>query len=199
MCLEALLDMGDTVVIGAVSADGSGLADLGVPVLGRSDDIDKITLRQSVNALCVGIGDNDARRRISTNLTESGHHVTLAVSRFSMVSSTASIGPGSQLMPGSVVNAASVIGAGAIVNTNASVDHDCLVGEYVHIGPGAVVGGGVSLGATCFVGLGARVLPGLSIGEGAVVGAGAVVITDVAADTTVVGVPARPIRATGRP
>lgn len=44
-----------------------------------------------------------------------------------------------------------------------------------------------------FIGSGARVLGGIEIGRGAVVGANAVVIDDVAAGETVVGVPARPL------
>ncbi len=46
---------------------------------------------------------------------------------------------------------------------------------------------GASLGAS------ATILPGVTIGKNAVVGAGAVVTKDVADDTTVVGVPARPL------
>ena len=46
------------------------------------------------------------------------------------------------------------------------------------------------------IGLGARIVPtkdGLTIGENAVVGAGALVLKDVLPNTTVVGVPARPL------
>jgi serine acetyltransferase len=44
-----------------------------------------------------------------------------------------------------------------------------------------------------FVGIGATVIQNLRIGRDATVGAGAVVIHDVAARTTVVGVPAHPL------
>jgi UDP-2-acetamido-3-amino-2,3-dideoxy-glucuronate N-acetyltransferase len=47
---------------------------------------------------------------------------------------------------------------------------------------------GVSIGG------GAVILPGLRLGKGAIVGAGAVVTTDVAAGTTVVGNPARVLK-----
>lgn len=43
------------------------------------------------------------------------------------------------------------------------------------------------------LGSGVTVLPGIEIGAGAIVGAGAVVTADVAAGSTVVGVPARPV------
>ena len=59
------------------------------------------------------------------------------------------------------------------------------------------LGGAVSVGVQAEVGIGASVIQGVAIGERAVVGAGAVVIGDVAPDTTVVGVPARPIRPSG--
>ncbi len=190
--------MGDTEVVGALSADGTGIAGLGVPVLGTQTDLKKVTQRYSINAVCVGIGDNSIRQRISRMATESGHDVTLAVSRFAMVSTSASCGNGVQLLPGSVVNAATEIGAGTIVNTNASVDHDCHVGEFVHVAPGAAIGGGVRIGDLAFVGIGARVLPGLTIGAGAMIGAGAVVIADVPAGATVVGVPARRLDVDGR-
>jgi UDP-2-acetamido-3-amino-2,3-dideoxy-glucuronate N-acetyltransferase len=43
------------------------------------------------------------------------------------------------------------------------------------------------------IGANATILPGITIGENAMIGAGAVVTNDVAANTTVVGNPARPI------
>ncbi|CAN7377136.1 sugar O-acetyltransferase [Mesorhizobium sp. LjRoot246] len=52
----------------------------------------------------------------------------------------------------------------------------------------------VEIGANAWIGGSAIILGGVSIGEGAIVGAGAVVTRDVAANTTVVGNPARAVK-----
>ena len=85
------------------------------------------------------------------------------------------------------------IGENAIVNTNASVDHECLVGDHVHIAPGGVIAGGVRIGNGSFVGANATIIDGVSVGSNSTVGAGAVVIDDVPSGCTVVGVPATPV------
>ena len=51
--------------------------------------------------------------------------------------------------------------------------------------------GRIIIGSRCFIGMDAVLLPGITIGDRAVVGAGSVVTRDVAANTVVVGVPAR--------
>lgn len=191
MCLEALQSRGSVVVVGAVSADGTGIDSLGVPVLGLDVDVEEIAQREGVTTFCVAIGDNSSRERHTRRLTERGHLITDAISSSAVVSPSATLGSGVQLMPAAVVNAAARIGDGTIVNTNASVDHDCRIGDFVHVAPGVAIGGDVTIGDRAMVGLGARVLPGISIGADATVGIGAVVIRDVAAGATVVGVPAR--------
>lgn len=62
-------------------------------------------------------------------------------------------------------------------------------------------GGVPTLGDDVLVGAGAKVLGAIRVGNGARVGANAVVVHDVAPDTTVVGIPARPVlrRARGVP
>jgi UDP-perosamine 4-acetyltransferase len=193
VCVDALFDMGDAIIVGAVSRDGSSIDGLGVSPVWEEHQLQDATQSSGATTFCVAIGDNVARERYGKNLTKSGLLLTQAISGSAVVSPTAVLGPGAQLIAGAVVNAAAVLGEGVIVNTNASVDHDCLIGDYVHIGPGAVLGGGVSIGDGAMIGLGARVLPGVTVGAAAMVGAGAVVTSDVEAGSTVVGVPARPI------
>lgn len=50
------------------------------------------------------------------------------------------------------------------------------------------------IGDNVFIGAGARILGGVNVGDGAIIGANAVVIKDVPAGATVVGVPARVVR-----
>jgi serine acetyltransferase len=78
-----------------------------------------------------------------------------------------------------------------IVNTKASVDHDCDVGDFVHIAVAATLAGTVQVGSEALIGAGAVVIQNLAVGSGSIVGAGAAVVRDVPAGVTVMGVPAR--------
>ena len=50
-----------------------------------------------------------------------------------------------------------------------------------------------TLGSNISIGAGAKVIGNIKIGDGARIGANAVVVKDVEAETTVVGIPAKPI------
>jgi sugar O-acyltransferase (sialic acid O-acetyltransferase NeuD family) len=94
-------------------------------------------------------------------------------------------------MQGAIIQADAVVGKHCIVNTGASVDHECVLEDFVHISPHATLCGNVSVGEGAWIGAGATIIPGVKIGAWAVVGAGAVVVRDVEPHTVVAGVPAK--------
>jgi serine O-acetyltransferase len=98
----------------------------------------------------------------------------------------AEFGPGFVLVHsnGVVINGAVRGGAGILI------EHQVTIGAERRQSP--------VLGDNVFIGAGAKIIGPVHIGTGAKVGANAVVVHDVAAGTTVVGVPARPIRSGGR-
>lgn len=53
----------------------------------------------------------------------------------------AKLGTGTVVFAGAVIRPGSVVGEHVIVNTSASVDHDCVVKDFVHIVPGCTPGG----------------------------------------------------------
>jgi sugar O-acyltransferase (sialic acid O-acetyltransferase NeuD family) len=143
----------------------------------------------------IAIGNNKIRRRIADQLKLEGLELVSAVHPSASLSRGVGLGEGTVVMAGAVINADTRIGRNVILNTKSSVDHDCLVGDGVHIAPGVTLCGGVCLGDSTFVGAGATVCPGITIGKNVTVGAGATVIGDVPDGETVVGVPARTIKA----
>jgi acetyltransferase-like isoleucine patch superfamily enzyme len=56
------------------------------------------------------------------------------------------------------------------------------------------IAGNVSIGECVEIGVGTKVIQGKSIGDNSIIGAGAVVVRDIPANCTAVGVPAKPIK-----
>jgi serine O-acetyltransferase len=99
------------------------------------------------------------------------------------------IGRGTEFGPGFVlIHSNGVVINGAVRGgENVHIEHQVTIGAEKRQSP--VIGNGV------FIGAGAKIVGPVTIGDNARVGANAVVTKDVAADTTVVGIPARPIAA----
>jgi len=139
----------------------------------------------------LAVGDNAARERLADALGERGLAFATAVHPTAFVHESVTIGPGSVIFAGAVVQPDARIGAHVIVNTSASVDHDCVLEDFVHLAPGVHLAGTVTVERGAFLGVGTVAIPGRRIGARAVCGAGAVVVRDVAAGAKAVGVPAR--------
>lgn len=161
----------------------------GLPVLGPIHAVE----HTAHDALIIGIGCNQTRRRLYVSLVGCGERFIRAIHPRAVVARDAEIGPGSVLCANAVVNPGAVIGANVILNTGCTVDHHDHIQDHAHIAPGVHLGGNVVVGQGVLIGIGAVVMPQKSVGDWSVVGAGAVVTRDVLAHITVVGVPARPI------
>lgn len=147
--------------------------------------------RSAACAVAIGGDQGRARLKIQVTMAKAGLTPATLVHPSAVVAKSVALGAGSQVLAGSVIGPRSRIGVASIVNTAASVDHECTIGDGVHIAPGAVLAGCVRVEARAFVGAGAVVLPRIVIGADAVVGAGAVVTKMVSAGAVVVGNPAR--------
>ena len=112
-----------------------------------------------------------------------------------------------RLVTGVEIHPAARIGAGVFIDHGMGV----VVGETAEIGDGVTLYQGVTLGGTgkdrgkrhptigrgVMVGVGAKVLGNVSVGDYSRIGAGAVVVSHVPPNCTVVGVPGRVVRRDG--
>ncbi len=98
------------------------------------------------------------------------------------------IGRGAEFGPGFVL----IHSTGVVINgsvrggSNVFLEHQVTIGAERRQMP--------CLGSDIFVGAGAKILGSVTIGDGARIGANAVVVRDVEAHTTVVGIPAKVVR-----
>lgn len=196
--LDILRAAGAVRVVGFIDSNRSlhGHRVDGVPVIGDLSILPG-QLAQGVTGAIIAIGDNGIRREYAETVSLMGFELINAIHPSANVASTATLGRNVVIAAGCLVCAHCQIGHSAILNTGCIVDHESVVGQSVHICPGARVAGRVIIESGAFVGIGSTVIQGVRIGSDAIVGAGAVVIRDVAPVTTVVGVPARPIRSAG--
>jgi sugar O-acyltransferase (sialic acid O-acetyltransferase NeuD family) len=141
----------------------------------------------------VAVGDNDLRQRLMQVVVPMDALAPAVVARTATVAPDAVLGRGVVVLEHAHVGPGANVGLGSIINTSAVVEHDSVVGEFAHIAPRAALLGGVRVGNRVLAGAACTILPMLRVGADARLGSGAVVTTDVGPNTTVVGIPGRPL------
>ena len=144
------------------------------------------------NWAVVAIGSNIAREKVVKRFASSLRWATL-VHPTAWICKDVKIGAGSVVCAGAIVQPGASVGAHVILNTGCRVDHHCKISEYVHIAPSSTLCGNVCVKAKSFVGAGSVVRQGIVIERESVIGCGSVVVKNVSAGLTVIGVPSRPI------
>ncbi len=156
------------------------------------------THKDRFDALAMGIGTPSSRLRVAEELSrEHGpdRWPALVHTGVPFDRGTCRFDHGALLFAGVTVTVNVHVEPFAMISMHSTLAHECRIGRGSVLNPSVNVSGGVVVGDGVLIGTGAQIIQYLRIGRGATVGAGAVVIKDVSEDTTVVGVPARPLPA----
>jgi sugar O-acyltransferase (sialic acid O-acetyltransferase NeuD family) len=157
---------------------------------------DFLALDTEVKQVSVAIADSGIRQCIAEQCEKDGLQL-ITVSASNVVKmDKIELGDGAILCPFVTLTSNIKIGKAFHANLYSYVEHDCVIGDYVTFAPAVKCNGNVVIEDHAYIGAAAVLRQGspekpLVIGAGAVVGMGAVVTKDVAANTTVVGNPAR--------
>lgn len=158
---------------------------LKVPLLAELDDV------PDGADLAISGGNLKKRQDLIAAATSAGHRITTMIHADTTLGPWVEVGQGTVVSSGVRITGNVSIGAYCQLHTGAILSHDDVLGDQVVLSPSVTLCGGVTVGDGAVVFAGATVMPGVTIGAGATVGAGALVNRDVAAGSTVVGVPAK--------
>ena len=191
------MNAGDFDVVGFVDSNRAviGRRIDGIEVLGTPENLPEIRRKLGVDCAVVAIGDNGVRRAFADRLSALGFDLINAIHPSANLAPNVTWGTNIVVAAGALVCAHGQIGDSVILNTGCIVDHESLIGTATHICPGARLAGRVTVESGAFVGIGATIIQSVRVGYESIVGAGAVVTADVPPMSTVVGVPARVIKA----
>ena len=158
----------------------------GYLVAGKSTEIEKYECD-----VAVAIGNPNIRQLFQEKIEVAGRNIPILAHPDAVIAKDTLIGAGTVIMAGAVISPGSIVGKGCIINTCSSVDHDCIIEDYVHIAVGAHLAGAVKIGTKTWIGAGAVVRNDIDICAGCMIGTGAVVVKNIETSGTYVGVPVR--------
>ena len=146
------------------------------------------------------VADAQVRARVAAQCEAGGIEPFTIRSRTADIHPTAKIDVGAVLCQFTVVSANANVGRFFHLNHHGYVSHDCRVGDFVTFAPAVRCNGTIDIGDFAYLGSGATLRNGttdrpMRIGAGAVVGMGSVVLASVEDGETVVGNPARLLKA----
>ena len=176
----------DTVFI-----DDHATADslLGCPVLGFH------TFRKRYSPentrFVITIGEPKFRREAFERMREAGYQGARLVHPSATISPDAELGDGAVIGPSAFIGSLAKIGNNFYAAKGAAIGHDAVVGSHTRVGADAFIGGHTVIGENAFIGAGAMLKDRIRIGDYSVVALGSAVFSDVEANTTVMGNPAR--------
>lgn len=143
--------------------------------------------------LIISIGDNHIRKTIAEKFNNDIFS-SFVYAKSAIISDCASIEKGTVVMQGVIIQSSVKIGKHCIINTGASIDHDCLIQDYVHIAPRCTICGNVQIGEGSLIGAGTVIIPNIQIGKWSIIGAGSVVTKNIPDNVIAYGSPCKIVK-----
>jgi sugar O-acyltransferase (sialic acid O-acetyltransferase NeuD family) len=153
------------------------------PIAGHKPSVDNVYL--------AGLGMPPLKERLVAPLVAAGAEFQTFVHPQALIGARVKLGKGVVVCPGAILSVDIELGDFAMVNLNCTIGHDATLGPWTSLSAQCDVTGHVRVADRVFMGSRASIIPNKSVGSRSIVGAGAVVVTDVPPDVTVVGIPAR--------
>lgn len=164
----------------------------GLPVLG-----DHTWVRNQAEDIyiAIGIGSPNAKEAIRAKLEGLPNvYFPNLVHPGTRLASTNTIGKGTIICAGNILTCNISLGDFVTINLNCTIGHDTVIESCSTILPNASISGNVHFEKGVDFGTNATIIQGVRVGAGTIVGAGAVVVKDLPARCTAVGMPAKPIK-----
>ncbi len=194
--LDSLLTSGEYQTIGIIDREKleHGITSImGIPIIGGDEDLLRLQAEGYSDAfITVGsVGNTHIRRNLYRKVKELGFHIPNIIDKTSILSGWTTLGEGIFIGKNVVINACSNVGNLAIINTSSTIEHECRIGDYVHIAPGCVVCGNVLIENDTHIGAGSVIRQGIHIGTDTIIGCGSIIVKDIDAKVTAYGNPCR--------
>ncbi len=162
-----------------------------LPVLG-----DEQWLLQNKDVYCCcTIANVHQKARIQDFFSVQGIKFETIIDVTAHVAPYTSVGDGCIIYPYVLVSSNVTIDQGVLLNSYVTIGHDTYIGKYSTVQPATGISGNVKIGEKVSIGGHAFIVPNKKIGNEAVVAAGSVVFANVKANSTVLGNPAKRMRA----
>ncbi|WP_117168492.1 acetyltransferase [Paraliobacillus sediminis] len=168
---------------------------LETPVIGSDEDLPSLYEKGFKEAfITVGsVGDPTLRIKIANSLKKQGFTLP------NIVDPTATVSPYSDLADGifigkqTIINAGTKIKTGVIINSAVTIEHDCNIGEFVHVAPGSVLAGEVLVGNYTHLGANSVFKQQVCVGSNTIIGMGSIVLKDISSNVIAYGNPCREV------
>ncbi|WP_110239757.1 NeuD/PglB/VioB family sugar acetyltransferase [Nocardioides gilvus] len=173
------------------SPSATNLARLTARGIAHLGSVDDLIAGDERPQYVVGIGSPRIRRILADKLDAAGFNAATLVHPDASVGSQCTLGEGTIILAGARVTTNVHLGRHVHLNPNVTVGHDTVLEDFVSMNPASSVSGDCLVQTGALIGVGAVVLNQLTLGPRALVGGSACVVTNVAAEAVVKGVPAR--------
>lgn len=143
----------------------------------------------------IAIGNPTVKKQISNRLRPLGFRFPSFIHPSSVVSGKAELGEGVVVSPNCTVSPNVQLKDFCYINFGVGIGHDAVLGCFSQINPGSQLGGFSYIGDQTLVGSGSIILQGVKVGNNVTVASGSVVFSRVSDGATMMGNPAKRMRA----
>lgn len=140
------------------------------------------------------IGDPIVKKKVLNRISNSKNKYPILIHPSVICSDIVNIGDGSIICAGTIITVNIEIGKHVIINLDCTVGHDAVIGDFSTVLPSVNVSGFARVEECVNIGTGSTIIQGVSVGENTIIGAGAVVVKNLPANCTAIGIPAKPIK-----